>query len=103
MTIDLFDPTTTTDKSPIQYVQRPQSLKGLKVGLVDNSKYNSKTLLLKIADRLQAGYKTKTTHLVTKASAGHSVSDTARAAGPSVADAGDDNVRLVFEIVYGSI
>ena len=49
MTIDLFDPTTTADKSPIEYVPRPQHLKGLKVGLVDNSKYNSKTLLLKIS------------------------------------------------------
>ena len=77
MTIDLFDPTTTADKSPFEYVPRPQSLKGLKVGLVDNSKYNSKTLLLKIADRLRAGYETETTHLVTKASAGHAVSDAA--------------------------
>ncbi len=77
MTIDLFDPTTTADKSPFEYVPRPQSLKGLKVGLVDNSKYNSKTLLLKIADRLKAGYETETTHLVTKASAGHAVSDAA--------------------------
>ena len=77
MTIDLFDPTTTADKSPIEYVPRPQRLKGLKVGLVDNSKYNSKTLLLKIADRLKAGYETETTHLVTKASAGHAVSDAA--------------------------
>lgn len=77
MTIDLFDPTTTADTSPIEYVPRPLSLKGFKVGLVDNSKYNSKTLLLKIADRLKAGYETETTHLVTKASAGHAVSDAA--------------------------
>ena len=77
MTMDLFDPTTTFDKSPIEYVQRPQILKGLKVGLVDNSKYNSKTLLLKIAERLKAGFETETTHLVTKASAGHAVSDAA--------------------------
>jgi hypothetical protein len=41
---------------------------------VDNSKYNSKTLLLKIADRLKAEYATETTHLV---SAGHPVSDAA--------------------------
>jgi hypothetical protein len=77
MSIDLFDPTTTFDKSSIEYVQRPQSLKGLKVGLVDNSKYNSKALLLKIADRLKADFETETTHLVTKASAGHAVSGAA--------------------------
>ena len=77
MTIDLFDPTTTADKSPIEYVPRPQQLNRLKVGLVDNSKFNSKTLLLKIADRLKTEYETETTHLVTKASAGHAVSDAA--------------------------
>ena len=79
MAIDFFDPTTTADKTPIEYVPRPQSLNGLKVGLVDNSKYNSKTLLLKIADRLKTKYDTKTAHLVTKASAGHAVSDAALA------------------------
>ena len=31
------------------------------------------------------------------------VEHTARTAGPSVADAGDDNVRLVFEIVYSGV
>ena len=77
MTIDLFDPTTSVDKTPIEFVPRPQRLNELKVGLVDNSKYNSKMLLLKIADRLKAGYGTETAHLVTKASAGHAVSDAA--------------------------
>lgn len=79
MAIDLFDPTTTADKTPIAFVPRPKSLNGLKVGLVDNSKYNSKTLLLKIADRLKTKYDTETAHLVTKASAGHAVSDAALA------------------------
>ena len=77
MTIDLFDPTTTPDKTPIAYVPRPESLEGLKVGLVDNSKFNSKTLLLKIAEHLSAKYHGEITHSVTKASPGHAVSDNA--------------------------
>ncbi|MCJ7830454.1 MAG: hypothetical protein MUP74_03610 [Desulfobacterales bacterium] len=77
MTIDLFDPTTPVDKSPIDYAPRPRRLDGLRVGLVDNTKFNSKTLLLKIAERLKARFNTEMTHLVTKASPGHSVSASA--------------------------
>ena len=77
MTIDLFDPTTTPDKTPIDYVPRPESLKGLKVGLVDNAKFNSKTLLMKIAEQLNSKYHVETAHLVTKASPGHAVSGSA--------------------------
>jgi len=77
MAIDIFDPTTAPGKTPIRYVPRPEALKGLKVGLVDNSKHNSKVLLLKIADRLRARYGVEVGHLVTKASAGHAVSEAA--------------------------
>ncbi len=77
MTIDLFDPTTLPEKAPIDYVERPESLQGLKVGLVENTKFNSKTLLLKIADRLSQRYDMEMGHLVTKASPGHPVSDAA--------------------------
>ncbi len=77
MTIDLFDPTTLPDKTPIDYVERPNRLEGLKVGLVENTKYNSKTLLLKIADRLNKRYGIEMAQLVTKASSGHPVSDSA--------------------------
>lgn len=86
MTIDLFDPTTTPGKTPIDYVPRPRDLEGLKVGLVDNSKFNSKTLLLKIADRLKARYGVEMAHLVTKASPGHPVSDAAVAEFKGKAD-----------------
>lgn len=77
MSIDLFDPTIAPDKSPIDYAERPQRMEGLKVGLVDNTKFNSKILLIKIADRLSKKYNTKTAHLVTKSSSGHPVSDSA--------------------------
>ena len=86
MAIDLFDPTTSPEKASIDYVPRPQSLEGLKVGLVDNSKFNSKTLLLKIADRLKARYGVEMAHLVTKASSGHPVSDAAVAEFKGKAD-----------------
>ena len=77
MTIDLFDPTAVPEKAPIDFVPRPVSIKGLKVGLVDNSKFNSKTILLKIADRLKTSYGVEMAHLVTKTSPGHPVSEAA--------------------------
>ena len=77
MTIDLFDPTASPEKTPIDYVSRPESIEGLKVGLVDNAKFNSKTLLLKIADRLKSKYNVDRVQLVTKSSPGHPVSDSA--------------------------
>ena len=77
MTIDLFDPTTTPEVTPVEFVSRPRRLEGLKVGLVDNSKFNSKTLLLKIAERLKSAFGVEMTHLVTKTSPGHSVSESA--------------------------
>ena len=77
MVIDLFDPTTNFDKTPIEYVPRPRTLNGLKIGLVDNAKHNSKTLLLKIADRLKAAHDVEFAHLVTKSSASHAVSEAA--------------------------
>lgn len=77
MSIDLLDPTTQPGKTPIDYVKRPDRMDGLKIGLVDNTKFNSKILLLKIADRLKKKYNTETAHMVTKASSGHPVSDSA--------------------------
>jgi hypothetical protein len=77
MTIDIFDPTSSPEKASIVFVPRPKNLEKLRVGLVDNSKYNSKALLVRIADRLNSRYGVEIGHTVTKASPGHPVSDTA--------------------------
>jgi hypothetical protein len=52
----VFDPTTTPKEQALRYAQRPTSLAGKKVGLVENTKYNSDTLLLKIGKLLQDDY-----------------------------------------------
>jgi len=75
MVLDIFDPTIPAPKTTFNYAARPKTLKGLKVGLVDNSKHNSKALLLRIADRLKDRYGMEVGHLVTKLSPGHSVSE----------------------------
>lgn len=77
MTINVFDPTTSPQKKAINYVSRPQNLEGLKIGLVDNSKFNSKTLLIKISEWLKTRYNMEVGHLNTKLSPGHPVAEAA--------------------------
>jgi hypothetical protein len=54
--ITIFDPTTTPKEQPLQYASRPVSLQGKKVGIVDNTKFNSDKLLLKIGKILEEQY-----------------------------------------------
>ncbi len=53
MTIQIYDPTTEVAGRRISYAQRPESIRGLTIGLVDNTKHNSDALLLRIADKLE--------------------------------------------------
>ncbi len=57
MTVQIFDPTIEpSNPRNIAYAPRPKSLEGLRVGLVDNSKFNSDQLLLRIAGLLERDY-----------------------------------------------
>ena len=48
----LFDPTSKPVERAVVLAPRPASPRGLRIGLVDNTKFNSDTLLTKLADRL---------------------------------------------------
>ena len=50
--MNLFDPTSGPVPREVEVAKRPASLKGLRLGLVDNTKFNSDTLLGKLAERL---------------------------------------------------
>jgi hypothetical protein len=50
----LFDPTSRPVERAIKLAPRPASPRGLRLGLVDNTKFNSDTLLKKLAARLAA-------------------------------------------------
>ena len=52
-TIRVFDPTNRNAEKEIRLAPRPTSLRGLRIGLVENTKYNSSTLLLRIAAVLE--------------------------------------------------
>jgi hypothetical protein len=70
MTLQIYDPTTEVSTRRIAYAPRPKSLKGLRVGLVDNSKHNSDQLLLRIAGLLEHDHGAKAHVIRRKKSAG---------------------------------
>ena len=70
MTIQIYDPTTEVTGRRIAYVPRPQSLAGLRIGLVDNTKHNSDRLLLRIAALLERDHGAKAHVIRKKRSAG---------------------------------
>ncbi|HEV8673706.1 MAG TPA: hypothetical protein VGX21_06650 [Methylomirabilota bacterium] len=54
--MEILDPTLDAAKQPIAYVPRPDSLQGKRIGLIENTKFNSDRLLQKLGDVLKAEY-----------------------------------------------
>jgi hypothetical protein len=54
--IEILDPTTEAATQAIPYKPRPGDLTGLRVALIENTKFNSDRLLQKIGDILKADY-----------------------------------------------
>lgn len=70
MTVQIYDPTIEAKSRHIDFVPRPKSLAGLRVGLVDNSKFNSDQLLDRIAKILERDHGVKAHLMRRKRSAG---------------------------------
>jgi len=70
MSLQIYDPTTEVNSRKINFVPRPKSLKGLRIGLVDNTKHNSDQLLLRIAALLERDHGAKAHVIRRKRSAG---------------------------------
>ena len=54
--IELLDPTLEAVPQTVTYAPRPPSLQGKRVGLIENTKFNSDRLLQKIGDILKSEY-----------------------------------------------
>ncbi len=55
--LEVLDPTVEAAAQPvITYAPRPDSLAGKRIGLIENTKFNSDRLLLKIGAILEAEY-----------------------------------------------
>jgi hypothetical protein len=63
---ELLDPTVEATKQPIGYVDRPHSLAGKRVGLIENTKFNSDKLLMRIGEILKAEYGVAETRMFRK-------------------------------------
>ncbi len=75
MTMDIFDPTLSAQSESIAWVARPGKLEGLRVGLVENTKFNAEKILVKLADRLQKKHGMSLVHLAHKKSSGHALEE----------------------------
>ena len=73
----LFDPTSPPSPRAASLAPRPARLEGLRIGLVENTKMNSDTILLKLADRLRQRCAMQVTHLDRKRSPSHEVTEAA--------------------------
>jgi hypothetical protein len=70
MSIQVFDPTTEAKEQAVTFVPRPDSLRNLRIGLVENTKYNSDRLLERIAIILEKEYGAKSHIMRSKHNAG---------------------------------
>jgi hypothetical protein len=71
----LFDPTAAPAARALSLARRPGSLAGLRLGLVDNTKFNSDTLLEKLAERLRARHGAQVTVTRRKRSPSHEIDE----------------------------
>jgi len=68
--IEILDPTVEVTAQPLHFVPRPGSLAGKRIGLVENTKFNSDRLLQKIGDILVTDYGAASARMWRKHNAG---------------------------------
>jgi hypothetical protein len=54
--MNVLDPTIATAEEPIDYAPRPTEVKGLRIGIIDNTKKNAEAVLLRLCDKLKSTY-----------------------------------------------
>jgi hypothetical protein len=54
--MEILDPTVEPRQQPLTFVARPDSLTGKRIGLVENTKFNSDKLLTKVGEILKQEY-----------------------------------------------
>jgi hypothetical protein len=64
--MNILDPTIATDEEPIDFAPRPVYLRGLRIGLIENTKKNAEEVLRKLAEKLAAAYGMRAEVLVHK-------------------------------------
>ncbi len=77
MSSPLFDPTAAPVGRSVTTAPRPGKLDGLRIGLVENTKFNSDKLLLRLAERLGRRHGMTVARMVRKRSPSHEVDEAA--------------------------
>ncbi len=54
--LDFVDPTIATAREHIDYAARPKNLRGLRIGLIENTKKNAEEVLRRVAEKLRDGH-----------------------------------------------
>lgn len=73
----MFDPTSKPVDVSLALAPRPAGLRGLRLGLVENTKMNSSAILEKLAERLAARHGTTVTVRNRKRSPSHEIDEAA--------------------------
>lgn len=73
----IFDPTSKPVTRAVMSAPRPARLQGLRLGLVDNTKFNSDTLLERLAERLGRRHGMTVTIRSRKRSPSHEIDEAA--------------------------
>ena len=77
MSMELFDPTARPAARRTTLAPRPAQLTGLRIGLVENTKFNSEPILRRLAAHLGQRHGMTVAHLDRKRSPSHEVAETA--------------------------
>ena len=75
MSAPLFDPTAAPVGRDVKIAPRPLRLDGLRIGLVENTKFNTDVLLRRLADRLGRLHGMTVARMVRKRSPSHEVDE----------------------------
>ena len=82
----LFDPTSTPRERTVALAPRPRDLAGLRVGLVENTKFNSDAILRKLGEELVRRHGMTVSRMIRKRSPSHGVTDEAADALRKISD-----------------
>lgn len=67
-TIPVYDPRGVVEVAPLATSPRVRKLEGLRLGLLDNTKWNANKLLRELRDQLQSGHQLAATNYYRKES-----------------------------------
>ena len=71
----LFDPTSSPRERSVSLAPRPRDLTGLRVGLIENTKFNSDVILRKLGEQLVERHGMTVSRMIRKRSPSHGVSE----------------------------